>query len=72
MTDIVLHLAFASLLLGQHLIKNKRASGWAVRGVADATCVVVGCVSGLSSLAVWGVVFLGMDIKGWKAWRQEQ
>lgn len=63
--DLIGHGAYLSLIAGMALIARGRRGGWALRVIGDATWVVLGAVLGLTSVAIWGLMFTLLDIAAW-------
>ena len=72
MIDIVGHIAYASLLLGQILLTKKNTWGWALRFIGEIGWVAIGFIIGMSSIWVWGILFALIDIRGFIKWRKEK
>lgn len=71
MIDLLGHLGYASIMIGMVLLARRNAYGWVARLLGDAGWVALGFVLGMSSIVLWGLVFVLLDIVGWLKWRSE-
>lgn len=71
-TDVLGHVFYACLFLGQFLLTRKSTWGWACRFVGDLGWAVLGFTLGLTCIWSWGILFLLNDIKGYLTWTHEK
>ena len=71
MVDVLGHIGYASIALGMYLVTLKNSWGFAFRFVGEVIWLVIGLLLGMSSLLIWGVIFMGIDIYGFVKWRNE-
>ena len=72
MIDFFGHLAYASIMVGMFLLARRNAYGWVARLLGDAGWVVLGFALGMSSIVLWGLTFIAVDIAGWRKWRKSR
>jgi len=66
--DIAGHFAYASIALGMWRLGKKDKRGWILRFVGELGWIAVGLLMGYTSIWMWGILFLGIDIKGYYEW----
>lgn len=71
MIDLLGHIGYVFLILGQWLLTKKSAAGWLVRLGGQAIWIVLGILLGLTSCVIWGIVFVVLDIQGYKEWKRD-
>jgi hypothetical protein len=54
------------------MIVRKRPAGWIWRFQGELIWVILGVYLGLTSIWMWGTLFLIMDVIGYYKWRKEQ
>ena len=72
MIDFFGHLAYASIMVGMFLLARRNAYGWVARLLGDAGWVAIGFALGMSSIILWGFVFIVLDVTGWLEWREKK
>jgi hypothetical protein len=72
MLDFFGHLGYASIMVGMFLLARRNAYGWVARLLGDAGWVALGFALGMSSIILWGLVFIAVDISGWRKWRETE
>lgn len=65
------HWFYFFLLLGMWLIGLKDYRGWAFRFIGEIGWIGIGMFLGLSSVWMWGFVFLAVDIYNYRKWQLE-
>lgn len=70
--DLLGHVFYATLFVGQVLLTRRNVAGWALRLIGDAGWIVLGLYLGLSCVWAWGALFLAMDIRGLLAWGKSE
>ena len=70
MIDLFGHLSYAAVMVGLILLARQNNYGWIVKLVGDLGWVGLGIAMGMSSIIVWGSLFVILDIAGWEKWRQ--
>lgn len=70
--DFFGHFFYASLFLGMLLLSAKDYRGWAFRFAGEVGWIGIGLVMGMSSIVVWGVAFMAIDVWGYLKWQAEQ
>lgn len=70
--DALGHVGYAVIYLGQFLLARKSRWGWAARAAGTLLWLGIGWHLGLSSVWLWSVVGLWIDLRGWRAWRREE
>jgi hypothetical protein len=66
--DIWGHVGYAFLGLGMYLLAIKSIWGWVSRFVGEIIWLIIGYVIGMTSMYIWGVFFLGMELYGLHSW----
>ena len=69
--DVLGHIGYFSIAVGMYLVTLKNLWGFAFRFVGEVIWLVIGLLLGMSSLLIWGVIFMGIDIYGFVKWRRE-
>lgn len=67
--DIAGWVAYVVLFCGTMTLQNKNHIGWVLRGIGNLMWCVLGWHLQLTSVIVWGVIFMAMDIRGYLKWR---
>ena len=70
MTDLLGHVFYLCLFIGQFLLTRKSTWGWVARFVGDLGWSVIGIHLGMTCIWSWGFLFLLSDIKGYLTWKQ--
>lgn len=68
--DVLGHVFYVSLALGQWLVTNRSGWGFAVRIVGSLGWAAIGVAVGMSSIWFWSIVFAGIDLRGYLRWRR--
>lgn len=58
------HVGYTMLAIGMLLIARGKALGWAFRLIGEFIWLVIGIYLGMSSMWIWGGVFLVIDLFG--------
>lgn len=69
--DLLGYLGYSILSIGIFLIGRKKISGWYFRALGDAVWICIGFSIPLTSMWIWGFVFLGMEVYGYRTWRKK-
>ena len=69
--DMLGHIGYLSIAVGMYLVTLKNSWGFAFRFFGEVVWLVIGLLLGMSSLLIWGVIFMGIDIYGFVKWRRE-
>ena len=72
LVDVWGHIGYGLLFLGQFLISKNNSKGWALRTVGEVLWLIIGFYIGMSSVWIWGTLFLYVDIKGWYDWNKKE
>lgn len=70
MIDVLGHIGYILLVTGTILISCNRTSGWLFRLVGSLVWIVLGFHLRLSSVVFWGIVFAGIEARGFITWRR--
>ena len=62
------HVAYLFLAVGMLLISQKNKWGWICRLSGEAAWVGIGIVMGMTSIWMWGLLFMCIDINGFYDW----
>lgn len=68
MIDILGHIFYAFLLAGMISIAFDYRIGWWLRAIGELGWVGLGVTLGLSSIVVWGLIFVAIDLYGAYRW----
>ncbi len=71
MTDLVGHVFYLFLVIGLIMVGRGVSAGWALRLIGSAGWAVIGFVIGMSSIWLWSLVFVGVDLYNWNKWRND-
>lgn len=69
MIDFTGHIGYLFILVGMVLISKKNIYGWLFRFVGETIWMVLGFYLELSSVVFWGMIFMVIDIYGFKKWK---
>ena len=58
------HIGYFCLFLGQLMIARRKLGGWTLRLMGEAVWVALGVYLGLTSIWMWGTLFLIVDAMG--------
>jgi hypothetical protein len=68
--DQIGHIGYLFLFLGLIAISYKKRGGWALRFTGEAMWVYLGLKLAMTSIWLWGLVFLLVDMFGYVKWRK--
>jgi hypothetical protein len=68
MIDLVGHIGYISILIGMILLSKKNKAGWIFRFAGETIWSVLGLILGLTSIWVWGSVFMAIDVFAFLKW----
>lgn len=66
--DIAGHFSYAWLAFGMYLLTKGNKWGWPARLVGEISWVFVGLSMGMSSIWMWGLLFVALDLRGLYKW----
>lgn len=69
--DIVGHVGYAMLVVGNWMIGNKQIWGFAWYFVANVIWLCIGWHIGMTSIWVWEIVFLILCVRNFLKWRAD-
>jgi hypothetical protein len=70
--DILGHIGYLFLAAGMFLLARKNICGWLLRFVGETIWLYVGYLVEMSSIWSWGLLFLCMEIYGFKSWWRDR
>ncbi|KKL73901.1 hypothetical protein LCGC14_2070240 [marine sediment metagenome] len=70
--DMLGHIGYFFVALGMLLLAKKSIWGWVSRFIGEATWLVVGVWIGMSSIWTWGIIFLFIEIYGFRSWYKDR
>jgi len=70
--DLLGHVFYVLIFWGTNQVAKKRKSGWVLRFIGEAGWAALGVALGLTSIWVWGMVFLANDAYGYLIWKQTE
>lgn len=69
LVDLAGWAAYIVLFCGTLILQNKSKFGWVFRAAGNLMWCVLGWHLQLTSVMVWGVIFMAMDVRGYLKWR---
>jgi hypothetical protein len=70
--DIAGHFAYVFLAVGAYLLGKKNKWGWVCHMAGGLAWIIIGVLMGWTSIWMWGILFMFIDIKGfWTWWKWE-
>lgn len=72
MLDLIGHIGYALLFIGIILIGRKRIEGWIFRFIGEAIWIILGIKLGLTSIWMWGAVFLIVECYNYYRWKHDK
>lgn len=72
MIDLLGHVFYLCLFLGMYLLAKKKKVGWFFRFVGELGWTSLGLALGLSSIVIWGIIFMVIDAFGYYHWRKHE
>ena len=64
------HIGYIAIAVGMFQIARGSISGWGVRLIGEVIWIGIGVSLGMSSVWIWGLVFVGIDIVGMRGARK--
>lgn len=71
-TDYFGHWGYAFLALGMFYLSHKEKVGWAFRFFGEAIWVILGYTMGMTSIWMWGLLFMVIDLIGFIRWQEAE
>lgn len=68
--DILGHIFYFMLFSGTMLVQSKKYQGWFLRFAGEAGWTGIGIAIGMSSIWLWGIAFMVIDLLGYMRWRR--
>lgn len=65
------HWGYAFLALGMLYLSMKDKAGWAFRFFGEGIWVILGFWMGMTSIWMWGLIFMAVDVYGYQKWQLE-
>jgi hypothetical protein len=72
MLDAIGHVGYISIFIGLVLLNYKNKYGWMARLLGEALWIGIGFGLGMTSIWIWGIIFVCVDINGWRKWNSEK
>lgn len=72
MIDLFGHAGYLLIALGMYLLSRKDKFGWICRFIGESIWVYLGVYLGMSSIYIWGAIFMGIDLAGYYNWRKNE
>lgn len=66
------HWGYAFILVGQYYVGCKEPMGWLFRFFGEALWIIIGVILGMSSIWVWGCIFMALDLHNFEKWQAEE
>ena len=70
--DLAGHIFYIFLACGVYLLSKKDINGWLYRLVGETGWVALGLIMGMTSIWIWGLIFMVIDIRGFLEWRKKE
>ena len=70
MIDLLGHIGYIFIASGMYLLSQKDGLGWVCRFMGEMLWVGIGLYINMTSIWVWGVVFMIIDLYGLMTWRR--
>ena len=71
LADFLGHIGYMSIVAGTLLIARRDIRGWWPRMAGDTLVAAMGVMLGVSSIWLWGSIFLIIDIVGYRKWKKQ-
>jgi len=68
MLDLMGHIFYLLIVVGMLLLSKKIRYGWILRFWGEFGWVMIGVSMGMSSIYIWGFIFMGIDLYGFLRW----
>ena len=69
--DLIGHFAYLLSVLGTIYVSKKDKNGFLARVISDIIWCLIGLYLNLSSIFIWSIVFLIVDIRAYRKWRDD-
>ena len=69
--DLLGHLGYLFLFIGQALLVHQKRSGWVFRVLGELIWIGIGIYAHWTSIWFWGSLFLIIESVGWWRWYEE-
>jgi len=69
--DILGHIGYAFIFIGLVLLTHKNRFGWICRLLGETLWIGIGFSLGMTSIWIWGTIFVCVDAAGWMKWKNE-
>ena len=66
--DVIGHIGYFYIALGVWLLSYKNKYGWMCRFVGEGIWIVLGITMQITSIWMWGILFMFLDTKGYYKW----
>ncbi len=70
MLDFFGHIGYFLLVIGQLCLTKKYIVGWILRFCGELTWTIIGLIMNMSSIWIWGIIFMFVDLKGFINWKK--
>lgn len=72
MIDFLGHIGYIIVVLGVWQITRQKRIGWVIHGFGSLFWMGLGLLMGMSSIFLWSIVFLVLDVVGFYRWKAKQ
>ena len=69
-TDVYGHIGYLYIALGMWLLSKKDIVGWIYRFLGELIWIIIGFHIQMTSIWLWGIVFMVIDLTGFFKWRK--
>ncbi len=70
--DVIGHFGYFFIALGMFLLAKKNILGWVSRFIGELTWLGLGVWMEMSSIWSWGLLFLFIEIYGFRSWWKDR
>jgi len=70
--DAIGHFAYLLAVIGTVYVSKKDKNGFLARIISDSIWCLIGLYLSLSSIFIWSIVFLIVDLRAYKKWMNEE
>jgi hypothetical protein len=71
MIDLVGHIGYALIFFGTIIVGRRNKIGWILRFLGESIWLCLGIVLQLTSIYIWGIVFIFLEVFNYMKWRNE-
>lgn len=69
--DLFGHIGYFFILLGLLFLARQNRLGWFLRLIGEVIWVALGVKMGMTSIWLWGLIFMSIDVYAYFKWREQ-